>query len=277
MSENARGLQLSSVDWLLDHHEAKEEERLQMVDDLQLRPGDRVLDSASGPALWSRMFAEKVHPHGRIAALDFSPELLGYARAALKEDPLGAIIDLVLGEFRLLPFDRRVFDVVFLGNCFCYAEDSLEILSRHKDITRVGGRVISKEFDGGAVIFHPVDPALTLKVLTGVALALNDGADGSRFDNFVGRKMHGMFRQAGFADVSTRSYAIQKVAPLSPATKRYIRSNAEWYGRMSLRYLSEEEQNQWAEAFDPRSEACVLDRPDFYFSMIETITEGTVS
>jgi hypothetical protein len=88
--------------------------------------------------------------------------------------------------------------------------------------------------------------------------------------------MHGMFVQAGFKDVSTRSYAIQKVAPLTPATKRYIRSNAEWYGRTAMPYLSAEEQYRWASAFDWDSGDCILDRPDFYFSMIETVTEGTV-
>ncbi len=274
--QSTRGLQLSSVDWLLDHHRAKEDERRQMVEDLGLGPVDRVLDSASGPGLWSRLFAEKVYPDGRVVALDFSPELLQYARAALREDPLGDVIELVLGEFDLLPFDRRSFDVVFLGNCFCYVEHVLALLKAHKEVTRAGGRVISKEFDGGAVIFHPIDPALTLKVLTGAARALADHTGPSIFDNFVGRKMHGMFLQAGFNEVSTRSYAIQKHFPLSPATKRYIRSNAEWYGRMARPHLSSDEWSRWTDAFDPTSAGCVLDRPDFYFSMIETVTEGTV-
>ncbi|HEX2024295.1 MAG TPA: methyltransferase domain-containing protein [Acidimicrobiales bacterium] len=272
--QSARGLQLSSVEWLLDHHRAKEKERRQMVDDLRLRPGDRVLDSASGPGLWSRLFAEKVHPGGRIVALDFSPELIEYARATLNKDPLGGVVDLVLGEFSLLPFDRGAFDAVFLGNCFCYVADAHTVLERHRQVTRPGGRVISKEFDGGAVVFHPVDPTLTLRVLTGAAQALADDAGPSRFDNFVGRKMHGMFQRAGFTAVSTRSYAIQKVSPLSPEAKRYISSNAEWYGRMALPYLSDDEQCRWADAFDSSSDACVLDRPDFYFSMIETVTEG---
>ena len=117
--QNSNGLQLSSVEWLLDHHHAKEAERRQMVDDLRLRPWDRVLDSASGPGLWSRLFAEKVYPGGRVVALDFSQELLQHARAALREDPLGDVIELLLGELNFLPFDRRSFDVVFLGNCFC--------------------------------------------------------------------------------------------------------------------------------------------------------------
>jgi ubiquinone/menaquinone biosynthesis C-methylase UbiE len=51
--ESARGLQLSSVSWLLDHHVTKAAERRRMVDDLELRPGVVVLDSACGPGFWS--------------------------------------------------------------------------------------------------------------------------------------------------------------------------------------------------------------------------------
>ena len=67
-----RGLELSSVEWLLDHHRAKELQRLQMVEDLRFRPGDVVLDSACGPGFWARMFAERVLPTGRVVGLDFS-------------------------------------------------------------------------------------------------------------------------------------------------------------------------------------------------------------
>jgi demethylmenaquinone methyltransferase/2-methoxy-6-polyprenyl-1,4-benzoquinol methylase len=163
--KSRRGVELSTVEWLLDHHLAKEQERRQMVDDLGLRPGDRVLDSASGPGLWARLFAEKVHPGGRVVAFDLSADLLEYAQDSFRDDLLGSAVDLVLGEFSLLPFDGGAFDVVFLGNCFCYVDDVLTVLERHKRVTRAGGRVISKEFDGGAVIFHPVDPTLTLKVV----------------------------------------------------------------------------------------------------------------
>jgi ubiquinone/menaquinone biosynthesis C-methylase UbiE len=58
--ESARGLELSSVDWLLDHHLAKVQERQRMVDDLGLEPTDVVLDSACGPGFWARMCAEKL-------------------------------------------------------------------------------------------------------------------------------------------------------------------------------------------------------------------------
>lgn len=272
--QSARGLTLSSVDWLHDHHATKAQERLRMVEDLALRATDVVLDSACGPAFWARMFAEKAS-QGQVVGLDFSPDLLDYAQASLGDDPDGSAIDLVLGDFHQLPFRPATFDAVFIGNAFCYFGEISELLQEHSRVTRIGGRVISKEFDGATVVFHPLDPCLTLRVLTAAAQALEDDPT-EGFDNFVGRKMQGMFRRAGFRDVSTRSYAIQKVAPLASEAKRYLAGNAAWYGRLAAPHISQHDRQRWEEAFDPTSDEYILDREDFYFCMVETVTVGTV-
>ncbi len=272
--ESARGLELSSVHWLRDHHLTKVQERRRIVDDLALEPTDVVLDSACGPGFWARMFAEKV-PGGRVVGLDFSPDLIDFARTSLEHDPLRPAIDLVLGDFHDIPFRPGTFDVVFIGNSFCYFVEISELLEGHRRVTKVGGRVVSKEFDGATVIFHPLDPCLVLRVVAAAAQALEDDT-ARRFDNFVGRKMQGMFLRSGFSDVSTRTYAIQKVAPLAAEAKRYITGNAEWYGLLAAPYLPQDDNERWRAAFDPTSPECILDRADFYFCMVETVTVGTV-
>ncbi len=88
--------------------------------------------------------------------------------------------------------------------------------------------------------------------------------------------MHGVFLRAGFKDVTTRTYAIQKLAPLNPEAKRYLVGNAEWYGRLAAPRLSAEDLRTWEAAFQPASDAYVLDRDDFYFCMVETMTVGVV-
>ena len=46
--EGETGLELTNVEWLVDHHKTKEQERRQTVDDLNLKPGDVVLDLGCG-------------------------------------------------------------------------------------------------------------------------------------------------------------------------------------------------------------------------------------
>lgn len=272
-----RGVELSSVEWLLDHHRMKEDERRRMVEDLGLRPGDLVLDSACGPGLWAGLLAEKVAPDGAVVALDFSADLLAHAGEARSGggEARGSV-ELVLGDFWELPFPDKVFDVVFLGNCFCYTRDVADLLARQKRVTRDGGRVVSKEFDGATPIYHPVDPRLTLEVLAASARALEERAGASTFDNFVGRKMHGAFLATGFEEVCTRTYAVQKVAPLTQEAKRYITGSARWYGALAAPHLSAEQRRRWRAAFDPMSADYVLDRSDFYFCEVETLTVGVV-
>ncbi len=269
--ESDEGLQLSAIDWLLDHHSAKEPERRQMVEDLELKSGEVVLDLGCGPGLWTQLLAQHVGPSGKVVGVDFSPGLIRYA-VDVASRGVQDVTGFVIADFYRIPFADNTFDATFFGNCLSYVPDPNSLLNEHKRVTRPGGRVIIKDFDGAVIIFHPVDVQLSLTVLHAAARALAEAAPDAQFDNFVGRKLHGMLLRAGFEDVSTRTYAVQKVAPLEPETKRYIAGNAGWYGRTASPYLSTHELRQWQEAFDPLADEYVLDREDFYFCMLEMVT-----
>ncbi len=266
-----RGLELTAVDWLVDHHRTKEAERRHMVEDLELKPGDVVLDLGCGPGLWTELLAQEVGPTGKVIGVDFSPGLIRYAVdvacAGVRD-----LAEFVVADFYRIPFNDDTFDAVFFGNCLAYVPDAVALLNEHRRVTRPGGRVIAKDFDGAVIIFHPLDVQLSLTVLRATARALAETPSDPPFDNFVGRKLQGIFLQAGFQDVSTHTYAVQKVAPLKPEAKRYISGNAGWYAETAAPYLSPEELQQWRAAFDPNADEYILDRDDFYFCMLEMVT-----
>ncbi len=79
ISRTTEGLELIDVSWLADHHVTKLQERQHMVDDLQFKPGEVILDLGCGPGLWSQMIAEYVQPNGRVVGVDLDPALTHYA------------------------------------------------------------------------------------------------------------------------------------------------------------------------------------------------------
>ena len=275
-SRGDTGLELTAVGWLLDHHKTKEQERRQMVDDLNLKPGDVVLDLGCGPGLWTPLLAEKVKPNGRVIGLDFSPDLINYAVENLEKGPLKDIIEYRRADFYDIPFEDGTFDLVFFGNCFAYVTDAPKVLAEQKRVAKKGGRVAAKDFDGAIIVFHPIEPQLSARVLAATAQGLKENPPEPLFDNYVGRKLHGLFLQAGLKDVSTTSYAIQKLSPLTPEAKRYITGNAEWYLNSGSPFLSAKDVQQWRAHFDPTSDKYILDLEEFYFCMLEELTIGMV-
>jgi SAM-dependent methyltransferase len=275
-TRNEEDLEFINIAWLIDHHITKENERRQMVADFDLKPGSFVLDLGCGPGLWSPMLADEVKPNGKVIGIDFSPDLIDYANNNLENEPLKDMIEFKVGDFYDIPFEDNTFDTVFFGNCFAYVNDSSKTLNEQKRVTKNGGKVIAKDFDGAVIIFNPIEPDLSGRILAATAKGLKENQSNPPFNNYAGRKMHGLLIEAGLGNVSTKSYAIQKLAPLSPEAKRYITGNADWYLKTGKKYLSNGDIQKWRAYFDPTSDKYILDRKDFYFCMLEVVTKGVV-
>jgi len=195
---NRRGEYVNwGIKWLLDHHTAKEQERRRMVDDLNLKPGDIVLDLGCGPGLWTSLLAEKVKLNGRIVGLDSDADFISYASEKLAIDQSEGIIEFHEGDFRSVPFEDESFDLVLFGNCFAYVTDHQKVLEEQKRVTRKGGRIAVKDFQGSVLVVNPIEPLLTLKVVTAAAQALKENPSNPPFDNFSGQKLRGLLLKAG--------------------------------------------------------------------------------
>jgi ubiquinone/menaquinone biosynthesis C-methylase UbiE len=149
---NKRGEYVNlGIQWFLDHHRAKEQQRRGMVDDLNLKSGDIVLDLGCGPGLWTSLLAEKVKPDGRIVGLDSDTDFIRYASENLVKEQSEGIIEFHEGDFHSVPFEDESFDLVFFGNCFAYVTDHQKVLEEQKRVTRKGGRIAVKDFEGSVL------------------------------------------------------------------------------------------------------------------------------
>jgi demethylmenaquinone methyltransferase / 2-methoxy-6-polyprenyl-1,4-benzoquinol methylase len=119
--------------------------RRAMVAAVAAKPGERVLDVATGTGL---VAAALVRRYGvRVVGLDQSPQMLAAAHARLARSPeLAAGIELVEGEAERLPFADAHFDHLTFTYLLRYVEDPRSTLSELARVVAPGGVIASLEF-----------------------------------------------------------------------------------------------------------------------------------
>jgi demethylmenaquinone methyltransferase/2-methoxy-6-polyprenyl-1,4-benzoquinol methylase len=119
--------------------------RRAMVGEVGARPGDRVLDVATGTGMVAVALVQR---YGcTVVGLDQSAEMLAGARAKLARRPeLGERIELVRGEAESLPYADGEFDHLTFTYLMRYVDDPGATLSELGRVVKRGGRVASLEF-----------------------------------------------------------------------------------------------------------------------------------
>jgi len=233
------------LEWLLDHHKAKETERRRIVEDIGLCPGERMLDVGCGPGSWSSIFLEQVAPDGSVTGIDADEMLIRYAIEHSSNTPDAERLDFHCGDFCALPYEDGRFDLVFCGNAMQLVDDPVVALREFVRVTRPGGRIVDKSYDGSLLLFHPVDSVLLHRVLWASAQGLAANPRRWMRDNFFGRRNRGLFRQIGLVELQTRAYAFDKYWPLTDTERRYVTVNADWYLETGRNHLTVSEIADW--------------------------------
>jgi demethylmenaquinone methyltransferase / 2-methoxy-6-polyprenyl-1,4-benzoquinol methylase len=119
--------------------------RRQLVDAVDPRPGQRVLDVATGTGLVAFELAGR--GAGRVVGLDQSREMLSVARAHLTARPgLKDRIAFVQGEAEALPFDNAEFDALTFTYLLRYVDNRAATMRELARVVRPEGRIAMVEF-----------------------------------------------------------------------------------------------------------------------------------
>jgi demethylmenaquinone methyltransferase/2-methoxy-6-polyprenyl-1,4-benzoquinol methylase len=81
--------------------------RAAAVDSSAIRPGDAVIDVASGTGKLAAALADRVGPFGRVVAVDLSPAMVERGREATRDI---VQLEFVVADALALPFEDRRFD-----------------------------------------------------------------------------------------------------------------------------------------------------------------------
>ena len=117
--------------------------RAALVDAVRARPGERILDVATGTGMVAAALARRYDAD--VVALDQSPEMLAAAGERLKRSP-ELRVSLMHGEAEDLPFADGAFDHLTFTYLLRYVEDPQATLRELARVVAPGGRIASLEF-----------------------------------------------------------------------------------------------------------------------------------
>jgi len=119
--------------------------RRAMVESVEARPSERVLDVATGTGMVAQALVRR---YGcEAVGLDQSPQMLAGAQARLAADEtLAKRASLVRGEAERLPFANEEFDHLTFTYLLRYVEDPGATMEELARVVKPGGRIASLEF-----------------------------------------------------------------------------------------------------------------------------------
>jgi ubiquinone/menaquinone biosynthesis C-methylase UbiE len=120
--------------------------RNEIVTALELKPGMAVADLGAGTGLFTRLFAEKVGPKGKVYAVDIAEPFLKHIAAEAKTSGHQHVVT-VLGTQDSTKLPAESVDVVFLSDVYHHLEKPEKLLASIRRALRPGGRLVVIEFD----------------------------------------------------------------------------------------------------------------------------------
>jgi demethylmenaquinone methyltransferase / 2-methoxy-6-polyprenyl-1,4-benzoquinol methylase len=118
--------------------------RRALIDAIDPRPGQRILDVATGTGLVARGLARR---GASVVGLDQSEDMLAGAKARLAEHPdLAEKITLVHGHAEQLPFADAEFDALTFTYLLRYVDDRGATMRELARVVKPGGRIGMVEF-----------------------------------------------------------------------------------------------------------------------------------
>ena len=238
---------------------------------LGLAPGMRVLDAGCGTGETLGWLAAEVAPGGQVVGADLSASHLGAARALA---PPGTL--LLQADLQKLPFAGAQFDLVWSVNTVHHLAEPLAGALGLAGLLRAGGRLVLGQSSLLPEMFFAWNASLEEAVSQAVRAYYRDRYHLSEQDLTAVRNLVGLLRGAGLCGISTRTFVIERVAPLDTRTRAWLLEaifRGTWGERLRP-YLAPRDYEALTRLCDPQDPQFALDRPDFHFLQTFTLVVG---
>lgn len=122
------------------------EKRLAVVDAVALKAGQAVADVGAGTGLFTRLFAARVGPQGRVYAVDIAREFVDGNLARARAARLNNVIGIVSTQTETRLAENSV-DVAFICDAYHHFEQPKAMLASIRRALRAGGTLVVVDFE----------------------------------------------------------------------------------------------------------------------------------
>ncbi len=168
-----------------------------MLDLLDVRPGQTVLDVGCGPGTDLQSLADRAGPDGTVIGVDHDPAMLARARGRVASLPTVGIRE---ADVHALPVDPETVDRAKVDRVLMHVADPSAVLAQLRRVVRPGGRVALAEPDWDTLVVD-ADDLETSRAFTRFTTSqvVRNSA--------IGRGLPRLAEQAGFAVETVRTTA----------------------------------------------------------------------
>ncbi|HVC34246.1 MAG TPA: methyltransferase domain-containing protein [Chloroflexota bacterium] len=175
----------------------RRERWLKLIELLDPRPGDRVLEVGCGSGQALQFIARRIGPAGRAVGVEYGPNAA--TRLLSARDATGCSpFEPVKADAQVLPFADETFDAVLCVNVLEAVPDRLGALREMRRVLQPGGRALVAHDDYESQVYACADRELGRRVVRAYADATF--ASYATSDGQMGRHLRGIFQLAGFRD-----------------------------------------------------------------------------
>jgi SAM-dependent methyltransferase len=121
--------------------------RARLIEVLEPRAGERILEVGPGTGYYTLAVAESVGPEGAVDVLDVQAEMLDHTLREAAGRGLANIVPM-LGDATAMPYEDESFDAAFLVTVLGEIQDQDAALREFARVLRPGGRLVVGEVIG---------------------------------------------------------------------------------------------------------------------------------